>query len=294
MRKFYDKLLLGLALLALALSAALCLPQGGEDAASARLSVPSKPYEPAGMDAPVVKTELWERPAGQSAGPEWIYDLFTPPEIYYSVATKKFTVTPPLDAGAAASREAPFPVGLLQIRQDVFPLQLVGYVGEGARATGLFESAADGEGFRARLTKEGRVYPHSSKERFDALGLALEAFKCERVRIESEGSMPLYDTVATASVLIKATGERVTLTNKERLVRGAPAAVLRAEGLDAPLELRDGGTFDAGGFHYTVRSVTAVSVEIEQTPLAPADPASEPVRKTLTIGGVAAPLAPAP
>jgi hypothetical protein len=312
MQKFYDKLLLGFAALALALSAAwvFVLDNPAKAGASAVVA-PGKDYQPIGMDAPEVKTEVWARPLAQKSGPEWIYDLFTPPEIYYDSATEKFTVTPPLSedqrAALNALAEPPpeppkevYPVALARIKQDVFPLQLVGYDvardGGIARATGLFENAAAGEFFRARLTSEGKISPASSARKMAELGFALDSFNVERIRIKSEGSMTLVDTIATAVVRTEATGVLTTLTNKTRLTQGAPFAVLKIAGREEPLELRAGANFDAGGLRFTLLAINADSVEIEQKS---DDAEVPPVKKTLTPEEPAAPVpdpaaAPAP
>lgn len=280
MQKFYDKLLLGAAAIVFVLVAAWIFGgDSGDGFDKLPKAGPGKNYQPIGMDAPDVKTEVWERPRSQKSGNEWVYDLFTPPEIYYDEATKKFTVTPPVEGGARTETEH-FPVALVQIKQDVFPLQLVGY-DEDKRgvSTGHFENADTGEIFRARLTKAGGVFPNSAKRHLAALGYKLESFEVKRLNIESEGSMTLRDTVATATVVDEKTGASATLTNKRRLVRGMPFAVLRIVGSGETLELRAGAEFEAGGFRYTLLSVETDSVEIEQKS---ANTEAPETRKTLT------------
>src|SRR4051812_43494420 len=67
-------------------------PQGSV----ARVTLSDAPYTPTATDAPAVKTELWSQPVAQSRSRDWIYDAFTPPEIFYNARSKHFTVKPPL------------------------------------------------------------------------------------------------------------------------------------------------------------------------------------------------------
>src|ERR1044072_2168176 len=60
-----------------------------------RVTLSATPYVPTAPDAPPVKTETWNAPVAQKRGREWIYDTFTPPEIFYNPRSKRFTVKPP-------------------------------------------------------------------------------------------------------------------------------------------------------------------------------------------------------
>src|SRR5438046_1675101 len=60
-----------------------------------RVTLASSPYVAMAPDAPPVKTENWGAPVAQKRGREWIYDTFTPPEIFYNPRSKRFTVKPP-------------------------------------------------------------------------------------------------------------------------------------------------------------------------------------------------------
>src|SRR5947209_1707798 len=61
----------------------------------AQVEVGDATYAPVASDAPPVKVETWPAPPSQSRGREWIYDTFTPPEIFYHARTRQFTVKPP-------------------------------------------------------------------------------------------------------------------------------------------------------------------------------------------------------
>src|SRR5690606_8501223 len=98
-----------------------------------------------------VSTKTWPSAPEQSTGPEWVYDVFTPPEIYYDNVTKQFTVSAPF---TPPPQEPPFGVELIEIRPDVFPLQLVGYIGDEGDQRGTFENALTGETIIGRTGKK--------------------------------------------------------------------------------------------------------------------------------------------
>lgn len=270
--KSQDKILCGAALLLLLASAGWTLLQNSKlDAlrnSSATTTTPSA-YVPAGIDAPRVSTKTWPVAPSQTRGAEWIYDVFTPPEIYYSEATKQFSVTPPVVVVATTEVEAPFGVSLVSVKQDAFRLQLVGYIGGEGDYRGTFEDTISGE---TGVGRAGKVFPK--------LGLTIKSFEVKRNKIITKESMPVYDTVATAVVVDTKTGEEITLTNKKRLIKGTPIAVLKVGDAAETIEHKAGGTFTAGDATYTVVSVTAEPPSAEITKNSPSMKA--PSTKTLT------------
>jgi hypothetical protein len=233
------------------------------------VNIKPSPYVPAGIDAPAVSTQTWPEPKAQTTGDRWIYEVFTPPEIYYDPATKQFTVTPPTNKiGDPPPPQPPFGVQLVQVRQDAFRLQLVGYIGGEGDYRGTFENAVSGE---TVIGRAGKVFPD--------LGLTVKTFEVKRNRILSTDSMPIYDTEATAVVVDNKTGEEVTLTNKRRLIKGEPFAVLKADGGE-PVDYKAGATFSIGNARYTVGKVFAEPPSVEVTKEAP--DLKESLTKTLT------------
>lgn len=270
--KSQDKILCGAALLLLLASAGWTLLQNSKlDALrnSAAVNAPQSAYSPAGIDAPTVSTKTWPVAPSQTRGAEWIYDVFTPPEIYYSETTKQFSVTPPETGPVVVEKEQPFGVTLVSVKQDAFRLQLVGYVGGEGDYRGTFEDTLSGE---TGVGRTGKVFPK--------LGLTIKSFEVKRNKIITKESMPVYDTVATAVVVDTKTGEETTLTNKKRLIKGTPIAVLKVGDAGETVEQKAGGTFTSGDATYTVVNVTAEppSAEITKTSAA----MKAPLTKTLT------------
>jgi len=269
--KSQDKILCGAALLLLLASAGWMLLQNSKLEAlrnASSVNAPQSAYTPAGIDAPAVSTKTWPVAPSQTRGADWIYDVFTPPEIYYSETTKQFSVTPPVTV-TIPEPEAPFGVSLVSVKQDAFRLQLVGYVGGEGDYRGTFEDTVSGE---TGVGRTGKV--------FTKLGLAIKSFEVKRNKIITKESMPVYDTVATAVVVDTKTGEETTLTNKKRLIKGTPIAVLKLGDASGTVEQKAGGTFTAGDATYTVINVTAEPPSAEITKTAPT--MKTPLTKTLT------------
>ena len=273
--KFQDKVLFGIASLVLLATAGWVMVL--EQPKLVALSKPpvvgksNDQYVPAGIDAPQVSTMTWAPPGSQTRGAEWIYDVFTPPEIYYNAATKEFTVTPPVSGPPPPPPPVvPFGVELLRVKPDVFRLQLVGYVGNEGDYRGTFENALTGDTLLARA---GKKIPE--------LGLTVRSFEVKRNRVDSTTSMPIYYTVATAVVVDDKTGEAVTLTNKARFITGTPFAVIKVTDAQKIFEQKAGTNFDVGNAHYTIGSITVEPASVVITKEAPE--LKLPETKTLLI-----------
>jgi len=281
--KSQDKILFGAALVLMLASAGWMALQSAKLSAlrtSAETSITPSAYAPAGIDAPSVSTSTWPIAPSQPSGAEWIYDVFTPPEIYYDATTKKFSVTPPvviIDKGPDVVVK-PFGVELVSVRQDAFRLQLVGYIGGEGDYRGTFENARSGE---TVIGRTGTKIPD--------LGLTIKSFEVKRNKIISVESMPVYETVATAVVVDTATGEETTLNNKHRLIKGTPFATFKALGASETMEHKADGKFTVGDATYTVVSVTAEPPSAQVRKEAP--DLKEPETKTLTPP---APVSPVP
>jgi hypothetical protein len=269
--KSQDKILFGAALVLLLASAGWALLQNSKISAlkaAPDTNVPQVAYVPTGTDAPRVSTREWPKPPSQSSGAEWIYDVFTPPEIYYDDASKKFSVTLPPPPPPPPPPSA-FGLALVSIKQDAYRLQLVGYVGNAGDERGTFENTVSGDTIIGRA---GKVIP--------SLDLTIKSFEVKRNKIISPDSMPVYDTEATAIVVDTKTGEEVRLTNKARLIKGNPFATFQPDNATETVTHRAGEKFTIGDATYTVVSVTAdppSAVVTKETAQIPA-----PETKTLT------------
>jgi len=167
-------------------------------------------YAPAELTAPPANHPIWPSPVAQSHGGDWIYDVFTPPVIYYDSHALRFSVAPPpSEVTEPATTTGKKPAGKSQ--RELFRLQLVGFIGGEGNYAGTFENGATTEHFLARA---GYQVP--------SLGLTIVAFDVRRMTIESPDSMSTSELVAIARVHDDLSGEEVTLTNRER--RYCPAS----------------------------------------------------------------------
>lgn len=143
----------------------------------------SSPAEP---DRPIPSTDgrlVWAPPRSQSSGSDWIFEVFTPPTIYFDPAEKAFTVTPPL----AAVEEDPFGLELLEVARELYRLQYAGHAG--GRNHYLIElvDPATGAFFRGKV---GDVFPEAA--------FAIEAFSVERQTVrppDPDGTPYIQNTV---------------------------------------------------------------------------------------------------
>lgn len=244
----------------------------------ARLSLETADYAAAGVDAPEVETKRWPDPSSRARSREWVYDVFTPPVIYYNSQTGEFSVTPPVIKSVEPEIEParPFGVELVGVKLNPFRLQLVGYVGGPGNYRGMFEIPATRETVLARA---GKTFPE--------MGLTVRSFEVSRQRIEIPDSMPVTQLVATAVVVDDRTGEAVQLSTLERRVTGTPTVVLRLSDTGEEREDKAGAVFAHAGATYRVGEITLTPPSVKVTREA-AD-APEPEVQLLTVTAGAAP-----
>lgn len=227
----------------------------------------SSPYTPTVSEATPVITATWSQPPAQSRGREWLYDTFTPPEIFYSPRSKHFTVKPPI-AGDEMPEE-PFGLELVSVRQEPFRLQLIGYVGGEGNWRGTFQNLASGEVF---LATAGFKVPR--------LGVTIRSFDVQLVDTPIRESMTTRQRVATALIHDDRTGQDVTITHRERRYTGTVSAFVAAPGETATREVRAGDTLKLGPAVYKIDQIQLAPPVLEVTKDAPTLP--QPDHRTLT------------
>jgi hypothetical protein len=255
-------------------SAAVCGTFAWRHASAPQAAVPSvdladTPYAATVAEAEVIKTDTWSPPPAQTRGRDWVYDTFTPPEIFYNARSKHFTVKPPAAVSEEGVVEEAFGVELVSVRPEPFRLQLIGYVGEGAAARGTFENVATGE-----------VILGSAGRRVPKLGLTIKSFEVGLVEIKMTGGMTTRQRVATAVVLDDKTGRAVTITHRERHFTGGLSAFVAQTGEAATREVRAGETFRLGDVSYRIEKILLEPASIELTKESPT--LAQPDRRTLT------------
>ncbi len=267
-----DKALLGAAAL-LALGSIAAFSWQGWQVATApdnpvpRVELATTPYEPAAAEAPAIKVENWTAPGAQNRGREWIYDAFTPPEIFYSARTRQFTVKPPSSLLDEEAIEG-FGLELVSVRPEPYRLQLFGFGGEAGNWRGMFQNAVTGEVF---LASSGFPVPK--------LGLSIKSLDVAPQVVGLADSMATRQLVATAVVYDEKSRREVILTHRERHYTGTVFAFVAAPGETATREVRQGDQFKIGDAVYRIEKIQTAPASIEVVKESPN--LSQPDRRVL-------------
>lgn len=190
----------------------------------------------------------WTRPRGQSKGEDWVFDVFTPPVIYYNPVTAEFTVTPP-SFEAKAIVEAPklrFDLELIEVRQRPYRLQLLGYAGDDGDYVAYFEYMPTGDTLLARADKL-----------IVEAGVKVLSIDVKRMQVEQEGSTPIYENVGVARVLDYDSGEEIFLTNLETKIFSDLEAKVRSTVDGQIFMVREGGQVELNNGYYIVGDLSA-------------------------------------
>ena len=211
-------------------------------------------YTSRAADVAPGKTALWSPPVAQSRGRDWIFDTFTPPEIFYHSRSKQFTVTPPRGLGEDEAEEA-FGLELVSVRPEPFRLQLIGYVGDEGGWRGTFEDLHSGEVF---LAAAGRRVPN--------LALAIVSLEVQPAPITIPESMTTQQRVAIAVVRDERTKQDVMLTHRTRAFTDAASALVAVSGQRSVREVRSGDVIKAGDATYRIERIqtTPASIDIRK------------------------------
>lgn len=208
------------------------------------------PYVYQRTQMPDIGLVTWPVAPAQSTGPEWVYDVFTPPVIYYNPRTSEFTVTPPVvNAPVAARDDTPFEVELVDVRQKRYRIQLVGNVGDPRGGADLALLQFLEEGGETKLGRAGETFPQQE--------FTLLSFQVQNLTTTSSNSMPVVEPVAVAVIIDRQTGREETLTNREPKMLPKLQAVVRLRTLPPKeLEVGEGEAFEVNGYSYLVTQLT--------------------------------------
>jgi len=268
-----EHLLFALAALLLAGSATwfgFVPPRQQPRASATRLMLIGGDYQAASLTAPTTKPEIWSAPPAQKSGREWVYEVFTPPSIFYDARSQRFSVTPPTPAVELTPPPPPFGLELVRVERPLFPLQLVGYVGTGRNLRGIFENVVTGETF---LGGDGG--------RVDSLGLSIVSIKLIRTPVDQEENSPILATTAVAEVRDRATASVVELNSRERHYVAAPSAWVRLAGSDEDArEMKVGDEWSTGEAVFRLEHIDLAAAAVVVTKLRGGE--HPPEQQTLT------------
>jgi len=263
----YDKLLLALAVGAVVLSGGWLWRQQAEvrglqgEMIGPILSDPT--YTASEWRVSARPVAPWPKASAQSQGGGWLYEVFTPPVIYYNTVARSFSVTPPYIQSEPGGRG--FGLELLAVQLEPYRLQLLGYFGAPGDYLAAFVSSRSPE---TLLAREGR--------RFDQLGLTLKSFDVRKVTIEGSETGPVYDVAALAVLQDEQTGTEVVLDSRVRKLTDTPLAVFklpRATGQSS--ELHEGDTFADDNATYRIERIQLNPPEVVVARTVPGLPVPE-------------------
>ena len=231
----------------------------------------SPSYVPSGIETPAAGPVRWLPPGEQSRGPEWTYDIFTPPEISYDSRTGRFTVTPPLSPAGSIGLPPGASLELVAVQREPCDLQLLGFVGSDGHFLGTFENLRTKE---VNWAGAGRTVPE--------LGLRILDFSVERRPVKMGEDSVSHQRVATAVVRDDRTGETTTLRTGEVSYTDELRAILAAtEDDDEALQsLRRGEEYSGMGQTYILDRLQLEPPIAELTQVSPGT--SQPIRVCLT------------
>lgn len=187
-------------------------------------------------------TVEWGQPTAQGS-PNWIFDIFTPPVIYYDEESGIFTVTPPFPG--ADSTDNAFELQLVAFRPEPFRFQLVSYAGAKGNYVLTLEDLETGKDVFC-----------SPSELLSGLGVKVIDFSENRVVAASNqvGTTEAFDLVGEAVVEVQASGKRFTLRHDEITYRDKPKLEFRTNS-DRLLYLQEGESWGSEIASYRVQSV---------------------------------------
>jgi hypothetical protein len=199
----------------------------------------------AGRTGALTKPCLWIEPAAQRRGRGWVYDVFTPPSLYYDPRARMLSAMSAAEAARADSADAAPDLELLTVRRGPFRLQLVGYAGGAEDRRGIFANINTGE---TVIGREG--------ERLAGQGLTVKSLSLKHPGAGTDGGAATGELVATAIVTDESTDEETVLTNRGQCLAGAPVGLFMSRKTPGfRRELREGESITVNGVNYCIERI---------------------------------------
>lgn len=268
LRKNYDKIIFTLTLLVLIGFSAVFFQRGEQIAAELDTEIPPVrnvyDYEMTREENIEIETITWGGPGPQSSGVDWVYDIFTPPEIFYHEAQDRFDVRPPgpVDEDAVVAE-----VEFVGFEEEPYRIQLTGHAGRDDDPLIFFQDREAGGVLSARTNQD---VPEADME--------VRSFTVHRR--DTDG---VVTRVSEVVIYDRRTGEEVLLEEEETKYLDEPAIVVSTnETPPRTINARPGEAFDVGDFSYRVENYTVDPPEINITKTAVDQ--DEPRRATLSPG----------
>lgn len=256
-RKHYDKILLGLALACLLAAGAFAFLRPDVRPVTEFVDFPTlrpqNTFTVSELEPLLLEPVLWSAPDPQSAGLDWLFDLFTPPEIFFNPETEEYTVVaePP-------EPPAPFGIELVGVRSGEYRLQLTGWV-TGRTGDYLIQLQNLETGMVSNV-RVGRAYPDMDVE--------VRSFRVDREPVERGGQAAVNVDVGRLVILDTRTDREITLVSTERRLDDTPTAEFRST-TDPDREFRGqaGHRFEHDGYAFIIEAISPPTVSVTRVSL---------------------------
>lgn len=210
----------------------------------------------ANMQEPVSNPALsgqWREPLAQEKG-EWVFDVFTPPVVYFDESTRTFTVKSPYDRGIDSEG-----LKLLKITRKPYRIQLAAYAGELGNYVVTLEDRETGNDVFC-----------APGETMVGLEASLRSFIVKRVVPDDlkSGQTEVFDWVGEATLFDHRSEVLVTLvSNKFTYNRNAQGVILLPSG--NTISLKEGQTWTDPLKQYTLTYIDTAQqrITLEQSAL---------------------------
>lgn len=218
----------------------------------------------------VVAPELgvWPEPEVQTA--DWVFEVFTPPRIYFNQQTTEFVVELPTE-GAVVRQVTPFGLELVEIRRDVYRIQLSGYSGD-------FGTFRIGDQHIVR----GRPGRDFEEEQFRLLSLVEERHVDDSI----EGGTPIITRRGIATIVDLTNNREYILKSDELTYADFPVAEVqvRTRTSSESRVLKEGEVWETAEARYKLDRIHESEGTIVVTKVSLEDP-SEVETETLSSSG---------
>lgn len=250
--KAYDKILLALAVLILAGAIGFYVMRSGTVAKADALlnQQPSGPdYQAVEPPEVIVDKAVWRDPIAKDSRGVELYDIFTPPKIYWDPLEGIFRFEP------VVPPEPPTPFGLelVSIERELFRIQLEGFflAPDGTMENSLvqFYNARLGESVRGKM---GETFPEH--------GFKVIAVENKRVIENVEGSTTIRRVPTVVIQDLEQDGRAITLTTESKLFLEGELSIVMETADPYP---RASFTWQTPGDTYFVDNATFTLMDID-------------------------------
>jgi len=246
MKRFFDRFALVIGVVAL-LCAASCYYLFAEHR---RAVVPARatgfveaaaPYRPAGLMSGSERADSWNEPLVQTWDSRAIFEVFTPPIIFYNPRNGHFTLEPPLSRTDA---DLGFGLELVKVQRELYRLQYEGYAGDEDDYLALLRNEATGAGIRGRVG-----------DRIEEEGFSIVSFDVNRSMVEQKGGTPVMEETVTLVIFDERADADIALGTEPRYNPRAEAVFRLPGAHDEEISLPAGESLEIDGDTFTVLEI---------------------------------------